>query len=130
LRDLATMSTFQVMGNVVLLAPLGLLLPVRFTRLASVPSVLMVAALCSASIETVQYVLPLDRVASIDDVLLNTAGAGLGALASRPWWRPGRTSGRGSHAATAGEPAMTAPACLEPSGALTDRGAGEKRAPA
>ena len=31
--------------------------------------------------------LRLDRVSSIDDVLLNTAGAGLAALASRGWWR-------------------------------------------
>ncbi|WP_420853236.1 VanZ family protein [Segeticoccus rhizosphaerae] len=35
--------------------------------------------------ETAQYVLQLDRVFSIDDVLLNTVGAGLAALASRPW---------------------------------------------
>ena len=37
-------------------------------------------------IETAQSVLQLDRVSSVDDVLLNTAGAGMAALASRRWW--------------------------------------------
>jgi glycopeptide antibiotics resistance protein len=44
-----------------------------------------VAAAGSVLIETLQYVLPLARVASVDDVLLNSAGAGLAALASRSW---------------------------------------------
>jgi glycopeptide antibiotics resistance protein len=38
-------------------------------------------------IELAQYVFRLDRVSSVDDVLINAAGAGLAALASRPWWR-------------------------------------------
>jgi glycopeptide antibiotics resistance protein len=38
-------------------------------------------------VETLQYVLRLDRVSSVDDVLVNTAGAVLAALASRRWWR-------------------------------------------
>jgi VanZ like family len=94
LRDLATMGTFQVGGNLLLLAALGFLAPVRFTALSSFPRVLAVAATCSAAIETAQYLLPLDRVASIDDVLLNTAGAGLAALVSRPWWRARHRSNR------------------------------------
>lgn len=87
LRDLATMSPFQIEGNLLLLAAVGLLAPVRFVAVSSFPRVLALAATCSAVIETAQYLLPLDRVASIDDVLLNTAGAGLAALVSRPWWR-------------------------------------------
>jgi glycopeptide antibiotics resistance protein len=87
LRDLATMGTFQIFGNLMLLAALGFLAPVRFAALVSLPRVLAVAATCSASIEAAQYALRLDRVSSIDDVLLNTAGAGLAALASRRWWR-------------------------------------------
>jgi glycopeptide antibiotics resistance protein len=87
LRDLVTMSSFQVVGNLLLLAPLGFLVPVRFQSLASMPRVLAVAATGSMQIETAQYVLPLDRVASVDDLLLNTAGAGLAALASHHWWR-------------------------------------------
>lgn len=86
LRDLATMSTFQIVGNLLLLAALGFLLPVRFATLASLPRVLAFAATCSAAIETAQYLLPLDRVASVDDVLLNTLGATAASLASRRWW--------------------------------------------
>ncbi len=86
LRDLVTMSTGQVVGNLLILAALGLLAPVRFAALASLPRILALAAVGSTLIETAQYVLQLDRVSSVDDVLLNTAGAGLAALASRPWW--------------------------------------------
>jgi glycopeptide antibiotics resistance protein len=52
-----------------------------------VPRILALAAGCSILVETAQYVLRLDRVSSVDDVLLNAAGAGLAALASRRWWR-------------------------------------------
>jgi glycopeptide antibiotics resistance protein len=52
-----------------------------------VPRILALAACCSVLIETAQYVLQLDRVSSVDDVLLNAAGAVPAALASRPWWR-------------------------------------------
>jgi glycopeptide antibiotics resistance protein len=45
------------------------------------------AAAGSILVELSQYVLRLERVSSVDDVLLNTAGAGLAALASRQWWR-------------------------------------------
>lgn len=103
LRDLATMSTFQVVGNLLLLAALGLLVPVRFANLASIPRVLMVAATCSALIEATQYLLPLDRVASVDDILLNATGAGLAALASRPWWQADQTSGREPRTLAMGE---------------------------
>ncbi|KRV48522.1 teicoplanin resistance protein VanZ [Wenjunlia vitaminophila] len=87
LRDLFTMSSGQVIGNLLVFAALGFLAPLRFAALASVPRVLALAAGCSALVETAQYVLRLDRVSSVDDVLLNSAGAGLAALASRRWWR-------------------------------------------
>ncbi|MFC4070261.1 VanZ family protein [Actinoplanes subglobosus] len=94
LRDLFTVLaagpltvTVQVVGNLLVFAALGFFGPVRFAALASVPRVLAVAAAGSALVECAQYVLALDRVSSVDDVLLNAAGAGLAALASRPWWR-------------------------------------------
>jgi len=59
----------------------------RFAVLASVPRIVALAAGCSVLVEGAQYVLRLDRVSSVDDVLLNAAGAGLAALASRRWWR-------------------------------------------
>jgi len=90
LRDLETMSTFQVVGNLLIFAALGFVAPLRFPALASVPRVTALAAAASALIETSQYVLRLDRVSSVDDILLNTAGAALAAavsLASRRSYR-------------------------------------------
>ena len=96
LLDLPTMSTGQVVGNLLVFAALGLFAPVRFAALASPPRILVLAASCSAVVETAQYVLQLDRVSSVDDVLLNAAGAGLAALASRRWWRqPEPSAGSG-----------------------------------
>lgn len=82
LRDLATMPTYQVVGNLLVFAALGFLAPVRLGRRASVLRVTAVAAACSTLIEVAQYVLPLDRVSSVDDVLLNASGAAAAALAS------------------------------------------------
>ncbi|TCO51337.1 VanZ like protein [Kribbella antiqua] len=87
LRDLLTMSPPQVIGNLLIFAALGFFTPLRFPALASVPRILALAAGCSILIEAAQYVLRLDRVSSVDDVLLNTTGAVLSAVASRPWWR-------------------------------------------
>ena len=50
---------------------------------AGVGWVAAVAAAGSVLVETMQYALALGRVSSVDDVLLNTAGAALAALASR-----------------------------------------------
>lgn len=82
LRDLLAMDAVQVIGNLLVFAALGFFAPLRFAALASVPRVLALAAGCSVLVETAQYVLRLDRVSSVDDVLLNTAGAGLAALVS------------------------------------------------
>ncbi len=82
LRDLATMSTFQIVGNLLIFAALGFLVPLRFAALATVTRMTALAGVLSALIETAQYVLRLDRVSSVDDVLLNAAGGGLAALGS------------------------------------------------
>jgi hypothetical protein len=76
----------QVGGNLLVFAALGALLPVRSARLASLPAVAGVAAAASAAVEILQYGLRLGRVSSVDDVLLNTAGAVLAALVTRRWW--------------------------------------------
>jgi VanZ like family len=93
-RDLSTVlagdpltSIVQIVGNLLVFATLGFLAPMRFAALASIPRILTLAAALSVLVETAQYVLRLDRVSSVDDVLLNAAGAGLAALASRLWWR-------------------------------------------
>ncbi|MCH6164035.1 VanZ family protein [Streptomyces marispadix] len=95
LRDLLTMDTGQVVGNLLVFAALGFFAPLRFTALASLPRILALGAGCSVLVEVAQYVLHLDRVSSVDDVLLNASGAGLAALASRPWWRATATSPSG-----------------------------------
>ena len=87
LRDLATMPRYQVLGNLLVLAALGIFGPIRFHALATVPRVVLAAGAASTLIELAQYALALGRVASIDDVLLNTAGAALAALLTRPLWR-------------------------------------------
>jgi hypothetical protein len=97
LQDLVTMGLLGIVGNLLVFASLGFFAPIRFAALASVPRILGLAAACSVLIETAQYVLQLDRVSSVDDVLLNAAGAALAALVSRPWWRalsPGTASRR------------------------------------
>ena len=94
LEDLPTMGWPGIVGNLLVFAALGFFAPMRFAALASLPRVLALAASCSVLIEVAQYVLRLDRVSSVDDVLLNAAGAGLAALASLRWWRRGYPSPR------------------------------------
>jgi hypothetical protein len=86
-QDLLTMGSLGIAGNLLVFAALGFFAPVRFAALASVPRVLALGAGCSVLVETAQYVLRLDRVSSVDDVLVNAVGAVLAALASRHWWR-------------------------------------------
>ncbi|MFI5953965.1 VanZ family protein [Cryptosporangium sp. NPDC051539] len=99
LHDLATMGVLGIVGNLLVFAALGCFGPLRFAALASVPRILALGAACSILVETAQYVFRLDRVSSVDDVLVNTAGAVLAGLASRPWWRT-RAAGPGGGAGT------------------------------
>ena len=87
LRDLVTMGPIGIVGNLLIFAAVGFFAPMRFAALASVPRILALGAGCSVLVETAQYVLRLDRVSSVDDVLVNAAGAVLAGLASRHWWR-------------------------------------------
>jgi hypothetical protein len=96
LRDLVTMGPLGIAGNLLVFAALGFFAPMRFAALASVPRVLALGAGCSILVETAQYVLRLDRVSSVDDVLVNAVGAALAALASHRWWRT--TAGSGDEA--------------------------------
>ncbi|MEV4253534.1 VanZ family protein, partial [Spirillospora sp. NPDC049652] len=52
----------QIVGNLLVFAALGFLIPLRVAALASVPRALALAAGCSALVEVAQYVLRLDRV--------------------------------------------------------------------
>lgn len=90
--DLITMGPLGILGNLMVFAALGFFVPMRFSAPASVPRILALGAGCSALVETLQYVLQLDRVSSVDDVLVNATGAALAALASRRWWRAPATA--------------------------------------
>ena len=69
----------EVLANVLLLVPLGLLLAFAAPRLP-LSLLLAVAALLSLSIETLQYLLLPGRVATLVDVLANTGGAAIGLV--------------------------------------------------
>jgi VanZ family protein len=69
----------EVLANVLLLVPLGLLLAFAAPR-APLSLLLAVAALLSLAIETVQYLLLPGRIASLVDVLANTGGAAIGLV--------------------------------------------------
>jgi len=92
----------QIGGNLLVFAALGFGMPVRW-RVGPLAA-LLVGALGSTAIESLQWVLDLGRYSSVDDVLVNAAGATIAAVLSRPWWRrrigpvSGRpvTGGRGS----------------------------------
>ncbi|GLX00624.1 VanZ family protein [Microtetraspora sp. NBRC 16547] len=75
----------QVGGNLLVFAALGALLPIRSARFARLRMVALVAATASVTVEALQYGLDLHRVSSIDDVLLNTAGAVLAAIMTQRW---------------------------------------------
>jgi hypothetical protein len=87
LRDLVTMGPLGIGGNLLIFAALGFFAPIRFAAVASAPRILALGAGCSILVETAQYVLRLDRVSSVDDVLVNATGALLAGLASRRWWQ-------------------------------------------
>jgi hypothetical protein len=94
LRDLAAQLAgdpgvlgAQVGGNLLVFAAFGALAPLRFRALARLPAIIGLAAAGSLAVETMQYVLALGRVSSVDDVLLNAAGAGMAGLVTRRWWR-------------------------------------------
>ena len=73
----------NILGNLLLFVPLGVLLPARFRALRPVWTLVPAAAAVSVLIELVQYAYVPGRATDIDDVLVNTAGAFAGLLAYR-----------------------------------------------
>ncbi|MBE9376053.1 VanZ family protein [Saccharopolyspora sp. HNM0983] len=74
------MPWVQLMGNVVLLLPLAALIPHRVGWFDHVAKIALGGLALTCVIETTQFFLIPGRVASADDVLLNTIGAALGGL--------------------------------------------------
>jgi hypothetical protein len=76
----------QIGGNLLVFAALGFFAPIRYAGLGGILRLFALGAAASAVVETLQHVLDLGRVSSVDDVLLNAIGAALAGLLSRPWW--------------------------------------------
>jgi glycopeptide antibiotics resistance protein len=81
-----TFGMLQVVGNLLLLAPVGVLLP-RALRGVDLLHVLIAALVLSLAIELTQWWMDAGRQPDIDDVWLNTLGAALG------WWLGRRRAG-------------------------------------
>jgi len=71
------LSSRQVIGNFIMLLPLGIYLPMLYRRLSNFFLVVLVSCLVSVTIEVLQLVTSY-RSADVDDILLNTLGAALG----------------------------------------------------
>jgi len=70
----------NLLGNLALLLPLGLLGPIALPALDRWWRVALLALLISTAIELIQLAVP-DRSADVDDVIVNVAGALFGYLA-------------------------------------------------
>ena len=93
-RATISLDEAEALGNLLLLLPVGLLLPFAAPRLAPV-LVLAGSAVASLGVETVQRVLLEDRSPSLQDVMLNVGGTAIGlvvALELRRWWQGRRES--------------------------------------
>lgn len=80
-------NLWQALGNVLMLSPLGALLPLRSRRLRSLSRIALGALAVSVLVEGTQYLIQAGRVTSADDILLNTVGAVVGAALSKRLWR-------------------------------------------
>jgi glycopeptide antibiotics resistance protein len=68
----------DMLANLLLLFPLGVLLPLRWRAWRDIGKLLGAAALFSLAIESLQFVLAFGRSSSAADVVLNVSGVGLG----------------------------------------------------
>ena len=80
--DQPTAISWLLFGNVLLYVPIGLFVALRVPRW-SVLQITIGAAAASLLVEIAQFIADDGRVASVDDVLLNTLGGLIGALIAR-----------------------------------------------
>lgn len=74
------MSVINVLGNVIIFIPLGVLLPILLKQFRKLPILLFISIGVSLSFETIQLLFPLLGSFDVDDLILNTFGALLGYL--------------------------------------------------
>lgn len=79
-RSVSYEDAGQLLGNIALFVPLGWLVPMLWRGLRSFWKVLAVAAATSIAIEGAQLLIISGRQSSLDDVILNTFGAFVGAV--------------------------------------------------
>lgn len=73
-------AAIAIGGNLLLLAPLGVLLPMLSSRLRGPLRLTIIAALVSLGIETLQGLVISGRTFDVDDIILNAAGVLLAYL--------------------------------------------------
>lgn len=73
-------AVMQIGGNLLLLMPLGILLPIVFRGLRGPLRILLATGAVSLGVEAMQGLFAVGRSFDIDDVILNTAGAVLAYL--------------------------------------------------
>jgi glycopeptide antibiotics resistance protein len=71
--------SYEVVGNFIMLLPLGIYLPLLYKNLKGFLPVTFVALLSSVSIELMQLATSV-RITDVDDVILNTTGASVGYI--------------------------------------------------
>lgn len=67
----------NIVGNVFMFVPTGIILPVIYKKLRSFPRAVLAGGLISLSIEVLQLLF-CERMSDIDDLILNTAGVMIG----------------------------------------------------
>lgn len=77
--EIYSLSNTQIVGNFLMLMPLGFYVPLLYRKLSRFFIVLLVCFLVSVTIELLQLITSY-RSADVDDVLLNTAGAFAGFM--------------------------------------------------
>ena len=70
-------AVINIIGNICLFIPTGILLPILYRRLDSFRKVILTGAGLSLVIEIIQLLLP-NSVTDIDDLMLNTLGVAIG----------------------------------------------------
>jgi glycopeptide antibiotics resistance protein len=71
-------AAVEMVGNVLLFAPLAFLVAIRFPALRSLHKIVALGIVSSVMLEGLQYVLNTGREASVTDVVLNAFGCALG----------------------------------------------------
>lgn len=79
-RSVSYEDAGQLLGNIALFVPFGWLVPMLWPRLRSFWTIVLLAAVTSLAIEVSQRLFIDGRQSSVDDVILNTVGALVGAV--------------------------------------------------